>query len=177
MTTDPDLSRSPDRARTVIAACAAAIVVLAALAVVGLVKLTRGSTSSGDSSYADQATTAMADGGQLAIDFSSFDYRTLDADLAATAKHATPTFAKTYLAQSKYVEGALKKAKAVSTATVRSTALESFSPAAGTATVLVALNDTTKNTKSPAGTVQYFRMQVQMQRDHGEWLASDVTPL
>jgi hypothetical protein len=59
---------------------------------------------------------------------------------------------------------------------VVATGLSSFNPSAGTATVIVALNDTTKNTKSPAGTVQYFRMQVQMVKQGGEWVASAVTP-
>ena len=161
-----------------IAAALVVIVIAATLTILGWIKL--GSSSSGateaGASNAAAATTAMAEGAQLAVDFTSFDYRRLDADFAAAAKHATPTFAKVYLAQSKFVEPAVKKAKAISTSQVMSTALEAFSPTAGTATVLVALNDTTKNTKSPAGTVLYFRMQVTMQRHNGRWLATNVAP-
>jgi Mce-associated membrane protein len=127
---------------------------------------------------ADQAaaTTALTEGGQLAVDFTSFNYQTFSHDLAATSKHATPTFAKTYLAQSKTIASAIKKIKAVATAQVAATGLQSFSPSKGTASVIVALNETTKNVKTPAGTEVYLRMQVKMVRQHGQWLASGVEP-
>jgi hypothetical protein len=55
--------------------------------------------------------------------------------------------------------------------------LVAFNPTAGTATVNVALNDTTKNTRSPAGAVQYFRMTVELVKLNGVWLAQGVTPV
>jgi Mce-associated membrane protein len=122
------------------------------------------------------ATTAMADGGQLAVDFTSFNYQTFSQDLAATAKRATPSFAKVYLAQSRAIAPAIKKVKAVANSQVDATGLQSFSAAKGTASVIVALNESTKNVKSPAGTEVYLRMQVKMVRQNGQWLATGVEP-
>jgi Mce-associated membrane protein len=136
-----------------------------------------GSSAGGtDSVNSAQATTAMAEGGQLAVDFTSFNYQTFSQDLAATSKHATPAFAKVYLAQSRAIAPAIKKVKAVANSQVDATGLQSYSAAKGTASVIVALDESTKNVKTPAGTVVYLRMQVKMVRQHGQWLATGVEP-
>jgi Mce-associated membrane protein len=159
------------RARTL--ATAAALVVIVALGSLTAVAVhvTQHRSSGGS---ADR-TTLLAVGGQLAVDFTSFDYRHLDADFAATARRATPAFAKTYLTQSRSVASVITKAKAVSTSQVVATGLKSAS--ATNAVVLVAINDLTKNTSSPKGTTQYFRMQISLVRQNGQWLASQVEPL
>jgi Mce-associated membrane protein len=158
------------RALTVVMAAFVAIVVLGSLTAV-VIHTTQHRSSSGN---ADRITL-LAVGGQLAVDFTSFDYRHLDADFAATAKRATPAFASTYLKQSKSVASVITKAKAVSTSQVVATGLKSSS--ATNAVVLVAVNDLTKNTQSPKGTTQYFRMQITLVRQNGKWLASQVEPL
>jgi Mce-associated membrane protein len=158
------------RAFTVVAAALVVIVGLGALAAVSV----RAADHRSDAGNADRSTL-LAVGGQLAVDFTSFDYRHLDADFTATAKRATPAFAKTYLAQSKSVASVITKAKAVSTSQVVATGLKSSS--ATNAVVLVAVNDLTKNTQSPKGTTQYFRMQISLVRQNGQWLANQVEPL
>jgi Mce-associated membrane protein len=163
----PPAGRS--RALTVVVAALVVIVALGTLAVVSVRAADHRSAGSADRS------TLLAVGGQLAVDFTSFDYRHLDADFASTAKRATPAFAKTYLAQSKTVASVITKAKAVSTSQVVATGLKSSSPTS--AVVLVAVNDLTKNTQSPKGTTQYFRMQISLVRQNGQWLASQVEPL
>lgn len=157
------------RATAVVVAALVVIVGLGSLAVVAA--RTTGHRSTGS---ADQSGVS-AIGAQLAVDFTSFDYRHLNAEFAATAKRATPAFAKTYLAQSKSVASVIAKAKAVSTSQVVATGVKSVS--ATQAVVLVALNDVTKNTQSPKGTTQYFRMEVDLVRQGGHWLASQVEPL
>jgi Mce-associated membrane protein len=175
--TVPSEGASRARTRAVVVAAVVVAVVAAVLSGLEIGRLASGSgAGSRPSAAAAGATTALTDGGQLAVDFTSFDYQTLNHDFEATAAHATSSFAKTYLAQSKAVASLIRKAKAVSVSQVVATGLQSYSPAKGTATVLVALNDTTKNTKSPSGSVQYFRMQVQMVRQGDKWLASAVTP-
>jgi Mce-associated membrane protein len=168
------------RAQLVVVIALIVAVGAGALAVLGVVKYAHASSTSGSSgrtaALASGATTALTDGGQLAVDFTSFNYQTLDQDFTKTAKEATGAFAKTYLAQSRAVESLIVKAKAVSVSQVVATGLQSYTPSKGTATVLVALNVTTKNTKTPAGTVQYFRMQVQMVNKGGKWYANAVTP-
>jgi Mce-associated membrane protein len=178
---DPTEGSERARAQAVIAVALVVAVVAGVFAVLGIRKHSRDSDSAGTPSgtvatAAADATTAVAEGGQLAVDFTSFNYQTLNHDLTATASHATATFAKTYLNQSRAVASLIRKAKAVSVSQVVATGLQSYNPTAGTASVLVALNDTTKNTQSPAGTVQYFRMQVQMVKQNGTWLATAVTP-
>jgi Mce-associated membrane protein len=73
------------------------------------------------------------------------------------------------------VESVITKAKAVSTSQVVATGVKSVTPTS--AVVLVALNDVTKNTQSPKGTTQYFRMEVDLVRQNGTWLANQVEPL
>jgi hypothetical protein len=178
--TVPSEGSSPGRAQLVVVLALIVTVAAAALSVLGIVKYghdgSTSSSSSGTAAQASGATTALTDGGQLAVDFTSFNYLTLDQDFTKTAADATGAFAKTYLAQSRAVESLIKKAKAVAISQVVATGLQAYAPSKGTATVLVALNVTTKNTKAPAGTVQYFRMQVQMVNKDGKWLANAVTP-
>jgi Mce-associated membrane protein len=171
------------RSRLVVPTVLGAGAVVAALSVVGVVALSSASASpqrdtatSANAADAASATAAMVEGGQLAVDFTSFNYRTFNTDLVATAKHATPTFAKIYLAQSKAVAPAIKQVKAVAQSRVAATGLQSFSPAKGTASVIVALNETTSNVKSPGGTQVYLRMQVTLVKQGGQWLASGVSP-
>jgi hypothetical protein len=177
----PSVGSPPDRTRIVVAVALVVALLAGALTAVTAVKWHRERQAAGrpdrrsTGAQAALATTALAEGGQLAVDFSSFDYRTLSQDFAATATHATSGFAKTYLAQSEVAAPLLKKAKAVAVSQVVATGLQAFSAAKGTATVVVALNVTTKNTKSPGGTIVYYRMQLQLVDQHGHWLASAVT--
>jgi Mce-associated membrane protein len=164
---DPPVGRS--RATAVVAAALVVIVGLGTLAVIAVRATGHRSAGSGNQG------TVSAVGGQLAVDFTSFDYRHLDAEFAATAKRATPAFAKTYLKQSQSVASIIAKAKAVSSSQVVSTGVKSLT--ATSAVVLVALNDVTKNTQSPKGTTQYFRMEVDLVRQNGQWLANQVEPL
>jgi hypothetical protein len=178
--TVPSPGPVPRRANAIVAFALAVTVAAAVLSVFGVVKLVRNSGTAGSASNpaaTAEATTAKTEGGQIAVDFTSFDYRTLAADYKRTAAHATPAFAKTYLQQSRLVASFVKKAKAISTSSVVATGLVAFDPTAGTATVNVALNDTTKNVKSPAGAVQYYRMSVDLVKQGGVWLAQGVNPV
>jgi hypothetical protein len=134
----------------------------------------RSSSQSAIAATASAATTAMAEAGQLAVDFTSLDYRKLAQERAATAQHLTPAFAKVYLAQSKVTAKDIRKVKAVAVANVVATGLQAYSPAAGTANVLVAVDVTTKNVAKKAGVTQYYRFQIQLLRQGSQWLASNV---
>jgi Mce-associated membrane protein len=177
---DPTVGSLRSRTQLVVVVALVVAVIAGAIAVVNAVKLTDGShassnpTGTGTSALAATATTAVAEGGQLAVDFTSFDYRTLDQDRTQTASHLTPAFAKVYLAQSSATSPYITKIKAVSVSQVVATGLQAFSPSKHTASVDVALNDTAKNIKSPTGAVTYYRVQVQMVDQNGQWLASNV---
>jgi Mce-associated membrane protein len=151
----------------------------AGLVVAGAVKLRDGGSAAGSAVSGPTGldpATALAAGGQLAVDFTSFDYRKLDQDYRETARLAAPSFATKYLAQSKLFEPAVKKAKAISVSEAVATGLQSYSQAQRSASVLVALNDTTRNIRAPQGTVTYFRMLVDLSYQDGQWLATAVSP-
>jgi Mce-associated membrane protein len=183
---DPAHGTPRARSRLVVTTAVGGSALIAAIAVFGAVELTSAAASprsdtaasanSTNAADAASATAAMVEGGQLAVDFTSFNYRTFSTDLTATAKHATPAFAKVYLAQSRTIAPAIKKVKAVAQSRVAATGLQSFSPTKGTASVIVALNETTSNVKSPAGTQVYLRMRVTLVKQGGQWLASGVSP-
>jgi hypothetical protein len=63
----------------------------------------------------------------------------------------------------------------VVTTSVDTAGIESLTPDA--AVVLVALKGTATNTSSPNGSLQLFRMQVNLSRVNGNWLASNVQPI
>src|SRR5690348_11579571 len=92
-------------ARPRLVAILATIVALAAVAliVVGVTTLPDAGAagSTGPAAAAAGATTALNQGSQIAVDFTSFNYKTLAQDQAQIATHLTPTFRKTYLAQSR----------------------------------------------------------------------------
>lgn len=162
-------------APVVIAAAAVVAVVGIALMILQLQRLSRDSaTASTAADLSAAATTAMTEGGQLGVDFTSFDYRTLAHDRAATARQLTPAFAKAYLAQSRATSSFIRQAKSVSKSQVVSTGLAAYSPTNHTATVLVALNDDATNVKTPAGAVQYYRVEVDLVQQNGRWRASNV---
>jgi Mce-associated membrane protein len=177
---DPAMRSPRARSQLIVTTALVVSVLGAALTVLGVVKLNQAaaspSTPAAGATNVAEATQALTEGGQLAVDFTSFNYQSFSQDLTATAKHATPAFAKVYLAQSKTIAPAIKQVKAVAQSQVAATGLQSFSAAKGTASVIVALNETTKNVKSPAGTEVYLRMKVTLVREHGEWLASGVSP-
>jgi hypothetical protein len=169
------------RAQLIVAIALVVTLILGALAAVNARKLSHAESLANHPSatspgvLAASATTALTEGGQLAVDFTSFNYQTLNQDRTATARHLTAAYAKIYLAQTGVTASDITKVKAVSVSQVAATGLQAFSPASHTATVIVALDDTTKNIESPGGALQYYRLQVQMVNQNGQWLASNVT--
>jgi hypothetical protein len=164
-------------ARPRLVAVLAAVVALAAAAliVVGVTTLPDAGAagSTGPAAAAAGATTALNQGSQIAVDFTSFNYKTLAQDQAQIATHLTPTFRKTYLTQSRPLNSVIRKAKSVASSRVVASGLSSYDQTAGTATVIVAVDVTSRNVKTQ-GTVQYYRFSVQLQRQGSEWLASNV---
>jgi hypothetical protein len=159
------------RTRALVVVALALIVFLGAgaLAIVGISKLSH------NSNVDDERTQVSAAAGQLAVDFTSIDYRKLQAEFAATAKKATPDFAKKYLATVKAFTPLYKKGKVVQTTSVDVAAITSMTPT--TAVVLVALKGIATNTATPNGSQQLFRMQMNLAKVGTTWLASNVQPL
>lgn len=163
----PDAART--RALVVIAAAVAVIVAAGVLSVIGFSKL------SDNSNRDDERTQVAAAAGQLAVNFTSIDYTKLQSEFAATAKLATPDFAKKYLATVKAFAPLYRKGKVVQTTSVDVTGISSITPT--TAVVLVALKGTATNTATPNGSQQLFRMEIDLAKVGKTWLASNVQPL
>jgi Mce-associated membrane protein len=162
-----DVVRS--RARLVLTAAVVVSVVAAAFVALGARHLSH------DSAKASERTVVTAVAGQLAVDFTSIDYRHLDQEFAQTAARATPAFAKNYLGTVKQFVSLYVKGKVVQTTSVDVAGIEQMSPTS--ARVLVALRGTATNSASPGGTQQLYRMEVDLTKQSGRWLASNVQPL
>lgn len=165
--TAPDQARS--RALGVLVTALVVLVATVALAVTGLVQLAHASHSD------DERKQATAAAGQLAVDFTSIDYRHLQQEVAATASHASQAFATKYRATMNALAPIYRRGKVIVTTSVRSTGLQSISSNA--AVVLVALRGTSINTATPNGSEQLFRIQVDLEKQGRTWLASNVQPL
>jgi Mce-associated membrane protein len=167
----PAPARRSGRARFVVLTVFTAVVLVACAALTAVAAVQLHHRSQTD----DRQQAALAAARQVAVDFTTVDYRHLKADFARTAKLATPTLSKNYLAQSTEASSYITKAKAVSKGSVASSALSKISP--NSATVLVAVNETVTNTSTPKGAVQYYRLSIGMTRSGSHWLASAVSPV
>ncbi|MBV9292869.1 MAG: hypothetical protein JO222_10515 [Frankiales bacterium] len=112
---------------------------------------------------------------QFAVDFTAYDYRHISDDFNRVALESTGQFHQQYLTQSAAARDLIVKAKAVSTAQVTAAGLGDVT--ATKATVVVALNRTIANTSSPSPQPDSIGIQVVLVRQHGRWLASQVTLL
>jgi hypothetical protein len=163
----PDVVRP--RALPVLVAALVVLAVTVTLSIVGLRQLSHASSRD------DERTQVAALAGQLAVDFTSIDYRHLQQEFATTASHATADFSKKYLATVKAFEPLYRKGKVVQTTSVDVAGVQSLTATA--AVVLVALKGTATNSAAPSGTQQLFRMQVDLTKQGHAWLASNVQPL
>jgi Mce-associated membrane protein len=116
---------------------------------------------------------------RFATDFSTYDYRHIDADFARVAADATGSFKRDFLVQSAGARDLLVKAKAVSnTEVVRvATVCVESRECPQAAEILVALNRTVFNTQVPNGRTDAMGLDVTLVRHGTGWLASGVKPL
>jgi hypothetical protein len=182
--TNPSAGEPRNGAAAVTAVALVIAVAAGALAGIGLHKrshdadVAEGSTGQSASAVAATARTVIADAGQYAVDYTSFNYLTLGQDRANTAKNFTPAFARSYITESKATAPFVRKAKAVAVSNVDAAALASLDVAHNAASVIVAMSITTKNVKSPNGALTYYRFEIPLVRQSdGTWLASNIKPV
>jgi Mce-associated membrane protein len=140
-----------------------------ALAAVGTTKLSR------DAALDHARAQALAAAQQIAVDFSAYDYRHIDADFARVAAESTGSFRTEYLTQSAGVKSLIIQVKAVSTTEVAGAAVADATT--HRATVVLALNRTVTNTKAPNGQRDSFGLELIVVHKGGRWLAEQVKPL
>jgi hypothetical protein len=157
------------RSVQVTAVAAVAVVLLAGAATASVRHI------SGHADLTQLNDSAMRAASRFATDFSTYDYRHIDADFARVAADATGSFKRDFLVQSAGARDLLVKAKAVSNTEVVRVATVTVN--GSSAEILVALNRTVFNTQVPNGRTDAMGLDVTLVRRGTGWLASGVKPL
>jgi Mce-associated membrane protein len=141
-----------------------AVVTLVAVGAAGYLALTRDQT-------AQDRDAALAAARQYAVDLTTYDFSTVDADFARFARHGTKQFRASYAATIAAAEPAIVKAQRRALGTVVGAGLESFS--ADRATVLLAVDQEIRSAAAGV-TVDHSRIRMTLQREGNGWLVSAV---
>ncbi|MDP9116597.1 MAG: hypothetical protein M3O28_04940 [Actinomycetota bacterium] len=115
---------------------------------------------------------ASAAGQKIAVDFSSYNYSTIEKDFAAVAMQLTPDYAKSYLSTSKSLEATIVKYQAIAKGQVLSTGIATATTSQATLVLFIDQTFTSTQTKTP--TVQRNRVVMTLVNQQGHWLASDL---
>lgn len=147
-------------------ALAVTITVLAAALVVGAVIVRHDSQRNA----ARQAAVAAAR--QEALNLTSIDGQNIDADLQRVLDNATGGFRTDFAARSKDLKTVLVQNKVVSQGRVLEAALVRSDLT--TATALVVVDSTVKNTAAPKGRANTYRMMLDLELHGNRWLTSSL---
>lgn len=123
-------------------------------------------------SGAQDRADALSAARQIAVNFSTLDYRSFDQDIARVSGEATGSFRSDFAAQAAQIKSVVVADKSVSTGQVAQTALVSSSSKA--ARVLVVLDADVTNTSTTTPTARHYRVQLDLAKVHGRWLASQL---
>lgn len=155
--------------RAVVAGLAAAVLVLAAILAITTLRLGR------DAGVSADRDSVLAAARQGVVNFTSLDYRNLDAQFRLIERAGTGAF----LADLKAHEGDLRKSyvadQIVSQGRVLDAALTASSHDDATVVLFVDATLQAKTVKTPVHT--RYRARVQMVRSGDRWLVEEVTPV
>jgi Mce-associated membrane protein len=113
------------------------------------------------------AESARQDAILLAEDLATYDYRDLGGNFRHVAARATDRFAGQLRTLTEELGPELQQTRAVATATARSAGVVRAD--AAKAVVMVFVDQTVTNTKSPEPRVERSRMELTLVRDDGVW--------
>ena len=130
----------------------------------------RGCTSGAE---AQDRADALAAARQIAVNFSTLDYRHFDQDIARVTSGATGSFRSDFAGQAAQIKQVVVADKSTSTGQVGQVAFVSSSPTSARA--LVVLDATVTNTSATTPTARHYRVQLDLTKVHGRWLASQLT--
>jgi Mce-associated membrane protein len=154
--------RPPGLALTLALALVAALVLAAVLAHRAL----------DQRAVAQDRSDALAAARQIAVNFSTLDYRTFDRDTARVTAEATGAFRSDFAAQAAQIKQVVLENKSVSSGRVAQAALVSVTSTS--ARVLLALDATVTNTGATQPTARHYRVQLDLAKVKGRWLASQL---
>jgi Mce-associated membrane protein len=123
-------------------------------------------------SRAQDRSAALAAARQIAVNFSTLDYRTFDRDTARVTASATGAFRSDFAAQAAQIKKVVVADRSVSSGQVAQAALVSSTPT--TARVLLALDASVTNTSTTTPAARHYRVQLDLAKVHGRWLANQL---
>lgn len=119
-----------------------------------------------------QARDAVASATQLAVNFTTLDYRTFDRDSQRVLDGATGEFKKEFAAQSDQLKALVTSNKAVSKGTVLKAGLVSHD--ADSARVILVVDADVTNTAATTPVARHYRVQVDLTRTGEHWLTDQL---
>ncbi len=144
---------------------------LAVLAAVVLTVVLAGQLQ-GERTRSQDRADAVATARQVAANFSTLSYRTFDQDIARVAAETTGSFHQDFVAQAAQIKKVVVQDRSVSTGQVGPVAVVSSTPT--TARVLVVLDADVANTGTSTPAARHYRVQLDLAKVHGRWLASQL---
>ena len=159
-------SRTSRRGPVVLAwALSVLLVVALAAAVLSAVALSR------QHSRDSERTSAMQAARQLALDFTTYDYQTSDADFKRVTDDSTGQFKEEFAAGASQVKTEVVTNQASSQGEVVEAAVVSNDK--DSAQVLVIANAVVTNTAAKDGVQRRYRIKLDMVREKNRWLTAD----
>lgn len=152
-------------------ALAAVLAVVLVALVVGCVLVARSSTPPDDDLTGAQHEVAAAARAEV-LAFFRVDHRDMDPLADAVLAGATGDFAEQYAAQRDRLVRQAVRTRATSTGEVVSLGVSEVDD--DSAVVVVAANSTVTNTRSDKPQVRFYRIRLELVREGGLWLTSDV---
>ncbi|HLY34539.1 MAG TPA: hypothetical protein VKQ07_08405 [Jatrophihabitantaceae bacterium] len=159
------------RLRRWLVACAVALVLTLAGLGVAIGFAVSGSGGGGSASDALRQS-ALDTAKRYALDFSTYDYRTIDADFARISAELTPSFRTQYQTTSASLKSIVVQYRGVATATVQGIGLTSITGSQAVVVVFLDQQVTNSSTKTPR--IDRNRLQITLLRNGGGWLMSDL---
>ena len=141
------------------------LIALVSSAAAGYLLLTRDRTE-------NDRQDALAAGRQYAVDLTTYDFATVDADFQRFARHGTKAFRASYAATIAASEPAIVKAQTRSLGTVVGAGLESYTH--DRANVLVAVDQELRSATRPGPTTDRSRIRLTLVWSGDGWLVSAV---
>jgi Mce-associated membrane protein len=145
---------------------------VAATALTSALSLWLGLRLSGQHEAEQRRQDILAAARQSALNFTSLDYRHYGRDSGNVLKGATGDFKKQFVAQTQELTKLVAQNKSVSEGQVLEAGIVRSDEKS--ARVLVVADSKVTNTAAPAGQARTYRLQLDLVREHGRWLTSDV---
>jgi len=124
---------------------------------------------------ADDRAGALAAARQYAVDLTTYDFATIDADFGRFARHGTPAFRKSFAVTEEASKPAIVKSQSRALGTVVGAGLESLS--GDRASVLVAVDQEVRSAVRKGATIERNRIRLTLTRSGGGWLVAAVKVL